>query len=320
MDSEKVMQLAQKYMGKQSKAETPKTETEAKVDEPVVETKEEPAATGAVDSTKATEVSNTEDPGATVTEPEAQPAEEVQKAESKPSFTRQEQVNHAFQKEKAKRKALEQKYAALSKELETLKAKMPSDTDFQKDPRKFIDDAVDVKSRERELQGIQESIRESQYAEYTELNEQRIANCFPDENERARFKGIIEVEGPKLLHTLDERDPEQAVLSFLDDSEIAPLVTRILIAEPKYLEEVLSKRSPYGKYAAMKELENRIVYARTKIAEGKPQETKGAPEAKPEIPVVGSVTKSDATKDTKTVFNPNEILHRLNQKHRYTHS
>ena len=40
-----------------------------------------------------------------------------------------------------------------------------------------------------------------------------------------------------------------------------------------------------------------------------PQETEV--KAKPSIPVVGSVTKSEDTKDSKPVFDPNQILHKL---------
>jgi hypothetical protein len=93
-----------------------------------------------------------------------------------------------------------------------------------------------------------------------------------------------------------------------------------MIAEPKYLEDVLSKRSPYGKYEAMRELEKKVEYARNELAKGaKGGKAEPAPQPKPKpaIPVVGSVTKSESTKETKQVFDPNAFLHKLNSRNTY---
>ena len=54
-------------------------------------------------------------------------------------------------------------------------------------------------------------------------------------------------------------------LSYLDDCDISPLLTRILISSPEYLNEVLSKRSPFGKYNAMDKLAQRVQYAREEM-------------------------------------------------------
>ena len=318
MNTDQAVELAEKLMTPkeetaESKAEAkaePETETEAKGGEPATAT-DTPAE-------PKTEQEKAEEPKPVDAEPEkktetAQPAETETKSERKQSYTHQEQVDYAFKREKAKRKAAEAKYQAVSKELEALKKKQVN----KEDTAEYVDYAVDLRTKEREANELQEQIRESQYAEYEQLNNARIKECFPDEAEQAKFRAIVESEGPKLVKQLDAEDPDQAVLAFLDDSPIAPILTRLLIAKPEYLNDVLSKRSPYGKYMAMQTLADKVELARQQMAEKetvKETSEEPAPTPKPAIPVVGSVTKSDANKDTKKAFDPNALLHSLNDK------
>ena len=323
MDTTKAVELANQLMTPteetvESKAEAkvePETETETKGDESATAT-ETPAETK-------TEPEKAEEPKPVDADPEkktdtAQPAETETKSERKQNYSHQEQVDYAFKREKAKRKAAEAKYQALQKELDSLKKKQVN----KEDTADYIDYAVDLKTKEREASELQDQIRESQYAEYEQLNNARIRECFPDEAEQAKFRSVVESEGPKLVKKLDAEDPEQAVLAYLDDSPIAPILTRLLIAEPKYLDDVLSKRSPYGKYMAMQQLADKVEIARRQMAEkDKAPEAKNPEQPpaqpKPVLPVIGSVTKSDANKDTKPTFDPNALLHKLNVKGGY---
>ena len=214
----------------------------------------------------------------------------------------------------------------LHKELEELRKNKPSDgSDIQTQ----VNYQVDLKTKESEFDRLNDSIQESQRAEYEEINERRIQNCFAEPEEQKRFKEIIQVEGPKLLKRLDQDDQENAVLSYLDDSDISPILMRVLIAKPNILDQVLSKRSGYGKYQAMAELENNVRLAQKQLNDQKskekqPAETQNSSQqpapAKP-LPVVGSVTKSDSTKDSKKAFDPNEYLRKLKAgQRRYTQS
>lgn len=315
LDTKAAMAMANEYLAK-PEDKTEQTTPVAPVEDPKVEDKGAPAETGTTEAAAATPQSN---PGAAQETTETdKPSETETRTEKKPHFSNQKQIDYAFQKEKQKRKALQAKYDALAKELETLKANKPAPESSNADLVNYL---VDVKSKENEASRIQESMRESQYAEYEQLNNARIENCFPDATEQEKFRSMVEASGPALLKKLDEADPEQAVLSFLDDSDIAPLLTRLFIAEPKYLDNVLSKRSPYGKYAAMQELAQRVEFARSKMADrgnqGSSQDVSRETPAKPAIPVVGSVTKSDATKETPQVFDPNAILAKLKSKNKY---
>ena len=322
METKKAMELAEELMN--PKHETEEVETKATAEtEQKTETPEttEATATEVVAEQKTEPEVKAEEPKEPVhaeTEPKtetAQPAETGTKSDRKQSYTRQEQIDYAFKKEKARRKAAEAKYQAVRAELEQLKKKQPN----KENAVEYVDYVVDLKDKEREASRLQEQIRESQSLEYEELNNARIRECFPDEAEQVKFRQIVDKEGPKLLKKLDAEDPEQAVLAYLDDSPIAPILTRLMIAKPEYLDEVLSKHSPYGKYAAMEKLAERVEYARQQMA--KPEEVPqpaAAPETpKPVLPVVGSVTKSDANKDTPKTFDPNALLHKLNAKGGY---
>lgn len=322
METKKAMELAEELMN--PKHETEDVETKATVEaEQKTETPEttEATATEVVAEQKTEPEVKAEEPKEPVhAEPEqktetAQPAETETKSDRKQSYTRQEKIDYAFKKEKARRKAAEAKYQAVMAELEQLKKKQPN----KENAVEYVDYAVDLKDKEREASRLQEQIRESQSLEYEELNNARIRECFPDEAEQEKFRQIVNKEGPKLLRKLDDEDPEQAVLAYLDDSPIAPILTRLMIAKPEYLDEVLSKHSFYGKYVAMDKLAERVEYARQQMA--KPEEVPqpaAAPETpKPVLPVVGSVTKSDANKDTPKTFDPNALLHKLNAKGGY---
>lgn len=313
MDTKKAMEIAASFS--KSETETPKVETEAKVENKEVEVNDVPKSTGN-DGTepKAEEVPQQPTRSETVAT-SVKPTEDAESSETKKQFSNQKQADYAFAKEKAKRKALQAKYDALVKEVDELRKQKPN-TDNQAE---YVNYLVDLKDKERETNRLQESIVESKYAEYEQLNNARIDNCFPTETERAKYRELVSQSGSSLLRKLDEADPEQAVLAYLDDSEIAPILTRLFIAEPSYLDAVLAKHSPYGRYQAMDELARKVEYARSRMNEQtKPNDaTNEQPSAKKPLPVIGSVTKSDANKDTKEVFDPNAILHKLKSKNKY---
>lgn len=312
LDTKKSMSLVDELLKSDKPADQAPKSTPVAPVEPK-ETKSDDAKEPTVDSKAATQEDSktgaAEEPQVTQPVTEKKPTEEKM-----PKFSNQKQIDYAFAKEKAKRKQLQAKYDAVTKELATLKAKSQS---IDKSSDDYIDYKIDVKSAERERASLQDEIRESEIQEYSELNNARIAHCFPDETERAKFNSIRETEGPKLLNKLDAADPDQAVLQYLDDSDIAPLLTRLFIADSKYLDAVLAKRSPMGKYIAMKDLEDRVQYAREKMAaEGKPEQSREVPQAKPVLPVIGSVTKSDADRTSPAVFDPNEYI-RAHKSRRY---
>ena len=88
--------------------------------------------------------------------------------------------------------------------------------DFKGNTQEYLDYAVDYKDKQRELARNQEEIKSEQLAEYDELNNKRIAECFPDEKEQKKiFKAIIQQNGQSFLQKLDTYDPDGAILKLL---------------------------------------------------------------------------------------------------------
>lgn len=251
----------------------------------------------------------------------AKEVEEVKKEEDKPKqdivpqkkqYTQQEKIDYAFQKEKAKQKKLQERIKELEAQLKN------KETVAKEDPA-YIDKMVDIKFKEFQKQQLEDEYKRTEAEQFDKINEQRIKNCFPDEKEEAIYRSMVRSQGSSFLKELDEYDPEQAVLSYLDDCEIAPLMTRILMTDTGYKNEILSKRSPYAKYRAMEKLEEKIQYAIGVLDEKKKAATQETPKAEPKnaIPIVGSVTKSEDNPSKKVVKNWNEELAALNKsKHR----
>ena len=245
--------------------------------------------------------------------------------EQKPEHTHQEKVNYAFQKEKAKQKKLLARIRELEAENAELAKKNPNDI---KDNSELIDYYVNKRTNEVEQQRLREEIQNSHDIEFETINEERIRNCFPDEVEQQKYDTLLKTNGPALLKELDAEDPEHAVLAYLDDSDISPLLIRILMTSDKYRNEVLKYRSPYGKYNALDKLAQKVQMAREQME--KERTTKPATPAptpvvtnnvapvapKSSIPVIGSVTKSENDKGY-VVKDYNQILHEMNMKRGY---
>ena len=311
MNSEQVNELYKKYskVEDKSKTETETVETPAKVETKAEEVKEEPKAAETIDS-------DNKNSDAAKEEVKATPAEDKPKAEEKkPTYTKQEQIDYAFQKKQAKIKKLE----ARNKELEDfIKKKGLTLEDFNNKVEDYVNYKVDYNTKQQEYNRNKEEVTRIQNEEAERLNREKIERCFPDPVEQDKYNQIVRTEGPKLVARLDEADGEQAVLGYLDDSDMAPILIRLMIAEPSYLDEVLSKRSAMGKYRAMEKLEEKVRWAQEKMKQPKEEApVEKEEEKKPAIPVIGSVTKSEAHKDSKPVFDPNQILHKLKNKNKY---
>lgn len=259
-----------------------------------------------------------------VEEPKVENKDDNKESEKKevPQYSQQEKVNYAFQREKAKRKKLENRIKELEEENSKLKAVNPAD--FKDDYNKLIDYSVNQRLNEAELKRVREEYQSSQDAEFAEINRQRILNCYPDEIEQHKYDELVKKEGPSFVKRLDEDDKEGAVWAYLDDSDISPLLTRILMTSEKYYDEIMKYKSPYGKYRALDKLAEKVEMAREQMAKEKTpvstqpaQVAKPVEQVKPAIPVIGSVTKGENEGNSTRVVDYNQILHQMNLKRGY---
>lgn len=275
-----------------------------------VETSQESTPTGS-EKVEEPEVTETKP----VDEPKDKAVEDKKTSEKidKRQYTKQEKIDYAFQKEKAKQKKLE----ARIRELEAQLAEKKNLTieDFDNKVGDYVNYAVDRKDKEREKAQIEEALNESRRAEYDAMNQRKVDFCFPDENEKAIYNKLLADHGKEFLKTLDDNDPQEAVLGFLDDSDVAPLLVRILMTSKTHRDQVLSKHSPYAKQRAMEALENSVKFAMAKLAKQR-NTVEQVEEKKPAMPIVGSVTKTEKGSGNE-VKDYNDILHKLNNRNKY---
>lgn len=279
-----------------------------------VETSQESTPTGS-EKVEEPEVTETKP----VDEPKDKAVEDKKTSEKidKRQYTKQEKIDYAFQKEKAKQKKLE----ARIRELEAQLAEKKNLTieDFDNKVGDYVNYAVDRKDKEREKAQIEEALNESRRAEYDAMNQRKVDFCFPDENEKAIYNKLLADHGKEFLKTLDDNDPQEAVLGFLDDSDVAPLLVRILMTSKTHRDQVLSKHSPYAKQRAMEALENSVKFAMAKLAKQRntvPEKTEETKPVKTAMPIVGSVTKTEKGSGNE-VKDYNDILHKLNNRNKY---
>lgn len=278
--------------------------TEAKVDE----TKVQEAQT--VDATQETQKTGSEE--VEINESEAKPAEETEKKpaeDKKPGkkYSKQEQIDYSFQKLKTREESKRRKLEARIKELEEALNKKDNAPSFDKDKEEYIKYSVEQYGKEAEKKRLEQEYIDSKRYEAEELNRKRIEACFTDETEREKYNKLVKTNGPEFVKLLDREDPESVILGYLDDSDISPILVRILMTNKEYRNEVLSKTSPYGKQRAMENLEAKVRWAQQQLENRKKNEKPN------KIPVVGTVTKSDSN-DGNIVKDYNDVLHKLNQR------
>lgn len=285
--------------------------TEAKVEEPKAQEAQTADATQELPKAGSEEVE--------IKEPEAKPAEETEKkpAEDKKSgkkYSKQEQIDYSFQKLKTREEAKRRKLEARIKELETALSKKDKAPSYEESKEDYIRYEVDRYGKETEKQRLEQEILDSKRHEAEELNRKRIEACFTDETEREKYNNLVKTNGPEFVKLLDREDPESVILGYLDDSDISPILVRILMTNKEYRNEVLSKTSPYGKQRAMENLEAKVRWAQQQLENRKKKEQEKEPvQEKPKIPVVGTVTKSDSS-EGNNIKDYNDVLHKLNQR------
>lgn len=216
---------------------------------------------------------------------------------NKPS--KDEQKDYAFaklkNKERQKREKMmaeyEEKIKNLNAELEKFKG---LSKDSFKNDEEYVDYLVNRKMKEQEANQLKIAQASVEAEHYDEINQARIVHCFPDEADRESYQKMVDANGQKFVELLSKVDPENAVLSYLDDSDISPLLIRVMMTKPEYRNEVLSKKSPYGKTLALDNLAKRLSYAKSIVDKKRANAGANASTTKPKMPVVGKVAKTES--------------------------
>lgn len=258
----------------------------------------------AVDETKAQE-----------TEVKSEETETVDKK----NISHEDKEKYAFtklkNKERQKREKLindyESRLKALNDELTKLKG---LNKDSFKNDEEYMNYLVDQKLKERESNELQLAKATAESEAFEEINQQRIMNCFPDEKDREIYNKLVSTSAPQFVELLDKADPDNAILSYLDDSDISPILIRVLMTKPEIRNEILSKRNPYSKVLALDNLAHRITQAKNIVDKKRAGSTK----TEKTMPVIGKVTKTEspAALDKNDPSYYNNLLKDLNNRRR----
>lgn len=309
MTSEAVYKMAQEL--NESNVDTnPEVETNDEVQPENVETNDTPSENIEKVSDETTEQEN---------------VVESEKVSKKVEPTKEEKEKYAFaklkNKEKQKREKLiadyENKIKTLNEELSKFKGL--GKEDFKSDDE-YVNYLVDQKMKEKESNQLQMAKQDAEAEMFEEINQQRIATCFPDEKDRESYNRLIETSAKPFVELLEKHDPDNAILSYLDDSDISPLLIRVLMTKPEYRNEILSKRNPYSKVLALDNLAKQLSYAKSIIDKKRNSSNDKVTQqnVKHTIPVVGKVAKTESTNvvDKNSPDYWNNMLRDLNSRKR----
>ena len=182
----------------------------------------------------------------------------------KRKYTKQEKLDYAFAAEKRKRRDLQEKY---DKQIAELEAKLKryeslSEEDYGSDKAGYINHLLDQRSEREQLARIRQDKADAEYQaqidEAMEKHAVRMERCFSDQSEKDRYLTLLQNGAAKFKACLDEYDADGIVNAYLSDSELQPLLTRLLMTNPNALKKVLDHQNPTLKMFELRSLENQL--------------------------------------------------------------
>lgn len=210
---------------------------------------------------------------------------------SKKERTHKEERDYAFIREKNKRKAQRERYEAeiksLKEELEKYKGLKLED--FKGNQQEYIDYRIDQQKQEQKLADQQSRLDELNAADMEAENDRRVNLSFADERERQEYVNLLEKNGREFLSALKQFDPENVVMTYLNDLEQYPRVLKVLMTDKEALRSVFAKRDPTFRKLALDHLATKILAPKAQVA--KPEKKK--------LPVIGRQTSSSPVAENK---------------------
>jgi hypothetical protein len=220
-------------------------------------------------------------------------------------------ANKAFIRQKEKFKA---KIGAMQSQIDDLKAQLMKansvDTSKIEDEDKRLDFKMAKNTLKTKLEGLEEqrqnAINEQEEAEAEQIHQQRVDSCFDDENSKSHYLRLLENGREKFVNFLSQYDPQNTILSYLDDSELSPLMVQVLMTNPDVLKRVVSIKNPLNKVVELRSIENRIAMDRRLRSVKNPRNTQQATNSPAKkLPSTGSQTQAGAGKDPNPVRDSN---------------
>ena len=315
MDSNEALEFLKKMHGETA----PQTEQPATTEDSTRSTagngdEQADKANAAVPEDKVDE--DRESPKTEETETKAGTEQQQRQDQQRQKPSKQEQINHAFTREKKRHKAeieaKDKRIAELEEKLKKYGALEQKDFD-PNDVKSYIDHKFALKSEQDELDSLKRDrdqlVSDDRMREASERHERQVSECYQSEQEREHYWTLLRNGGAKFREFLNEYD-DGTIDSFIGDSEIAPVMISTLMRNPDTLRSIVEKQNPTRKMFALQQLENRLMLQRRiggltrseHAGEQKPGQ------AKPALPIVGSQVASPGVSGTTTQRDWNRYL------------
>lgn len=197
-------------------------------------------------------------------------------------YSQEERTNHAFKKEKEKRRKLQEENKALREQLKKYEGLKLDDFNGN------VDDYTNWKLEERDMQNRirsnEEYLKESEDRAFAEETQRRIDLSFDTDEEKEEYNRLIRENGAKFYECLKKYDPDNVVLNFLNRKDRYPKVLKELMdLNTGALQFVFQDPDPEEIHDNLRALYKRIVKGNTST-----QETSPAPKPQPKpLPVIG---------------------------------
>ena len=258
----------------------------------------------------------TPEPNSDVKEDRESPKAEVSEtAEDKPQQTKkpskQDRINHAFQREKARHReqleAANKRIAELEEKVKKYSVLEQSDFD-PNDMKSYIDHKFALQGEQAELENLKASrdkmVADDRMSEAKARHEQQVNDCFNSDDEKEHYWALLRNGGSEFRKFLNDYD-DGTIDQFIGDSEIAPVMISTLMRNPDILRSIVEKRNPIRKAIALQQLETRLQLQRKIGVKTQSQGTDQPQKPTQRLPIIGSqvANPGSSTESKKTDWN-----------------
>ena len=235
------------------------------------------------------------------------------------------QRDYAFIREKNKRKEQKAKYEARIKELEAklkerdgLEESHFTKPDGSPDPTAYVRNEFAKRDMQDELKRVREQDLMEQ--EQFEIEQDRIIteHCFQGE-ELTQYRDLIANKGRSFMEAIQENDPNNVVLNYLDTLQEYPIVLRQLMTDMPTLRRLFRSKDPDALKYNIRTISDEILekHHAPKVEPAPvstPVNTPVEP-PKPAIPVIGKQITSNTVGNTAQTLKTRADWNRYLQEH-----
>lgn len=233
------------------------------------------------------------------------------------------QRDYAFIREKNKRKEQKAKYEARIKELEAklkerdgLEESHFTKPDGSPDPTAYVRNEFAKRDMQDELKRVREQDLREQ--EQFEIEQDRIIteHCFQGE-ELTQYRDLIANKGRSFMEAIQENDPNNVVLNYLDTLQEYPIVLRQLMTDMPTLRRLFRSKDPDALKYNIRTISDEILekHHAPKVEPPKVETPPAVEPPKPAIPVIGKQITSNTVGNTAQTLKTRADWNRYLQEH-----